>query len=193
MILRIARAGHPVLRFVAEAVLPAVIPSPGFQGFLDDLLETMRDYDGTGLAAPQVHVSMRVVVLTLSDERGPEFMINPVVTPLTDDALRTWEGCLSLPGLRAAVDRPRAVRVEFLDREGTPRAYELHGFPAVVVQHEVDHLDGVLFVDRADMRTLSFLDEYRRFGALDYDEDGNLVLESDADDLEPDNDAVEEE
>ena len=170
-ILKVAQMGHPVLRQVAEPVDTAIINTPAFQRFCDDMLETMFDYDGAGLAAPQVHHSIRVAVLTLDDEQGPEFFINPVVTPLTEETERYYEGCLSVTGLRAAVDRPARVRVEALDRYGNRKTYELEGFPAIVVQHEFDHLDGILFVDRCDTSTLAFLPEYRLYGPLDELED----------------------
>lgn len=171
-ILRVAQLGHPVLRLVAQPVDPDTILTDEVQRFLDDLLETMEEYDGAGLAAPQVHVSLRVVVLTLDPEVGPEFLINPTITPLNDETTRTVEGCLSVHRLRGVVERPAHVRLEFLDRFGRECIYELHGFPAVVVQHECDHLDGVLYVDRVDPVTLAFLDEYERFGPLDRLVDG---------------------
>jgi peptide deformylase len=171
-VLKVAQMGHPVLRMVAEPVDAELFASDEFQQFCDDLLETMEDYDGAGLAAPQVHTLLRVVVLTLDDDRGPEFLVNPVITPLTEEKMKYYEGCLSVEGMRAAVYRPRAVRLVAFDRDGTPKAYELEGFPAIVAQHECDHLDGVLFVDRCDTKTLAFLREYRRFGPLDeQDED----------------------
>ena len=169
-ILKIARMGHPVLRQVAEPVAPEEIGTPAFQQLCDDLLVTMEEYDGAGLAAPQVHVSKRVVVLELTQERGPEFFVNPVLTVLSDLTEQTWEGCLSVPRIRGLVERPGHIRVEALDRYGAPKAFELEGFPAVVVQHECDHLDGVLFVDRAIPESLAFLDEYRRYGGLVDDE-----------------------
>ncbi len=166
-VLKVAQMGHPVLRMVADPVDAETIASDEFQQLCDDMLETMEDYDGAGLAAPQVHVSLRVVCLTLDDERGPEFLVNPVITPLTDETMKHYEGCLSVDGMRAAVHRPRHVQVIALDRDGSPKGYELQGFPAIVVQHECDHLDGVLFVDRCDTKTLAFMREYRRFGPLD--------------------------
>src|SRR6187399_1570685 len=126
-ILRVAQMGHPVLRQVAEPVDPAAIGTPEFQQFCDDLLETMEEYDGAGLAAPQVHASIRVAVLTLSEDRGPEFFINPVITPLTDEKIRFYEGCLSVEGIRAAVDRCSHIRVEALDRNGNEKLIELQG------------------------------------------------------------------
>jgi len=175
-ILRVAQLGHPVLRVVAEPVSPEELRSAAFQQLCDDLLDTMEEYDGAGLAAPQVHVSKRVVVLTLSDDVGPEFLVNPVITPLSTTTRRTWEGCLSVEGMRGLTERPDHVRVEALGRNGEPIAYELQGFHAVVVQHECDHLDGVIYVDRVLPRSLVFTREYRRWGAPEeyaqgYDED----------------------
>ena len=169
-ILRVAQMGHPVLRNVALPVDEETLRSPDFQRFCDDLLETMEEYDGAGLAAPQVHVSLRVVVLTLDAATGPEFLINPEIRVMTTDTKRTWEGCLSVEGMRGAVDRPNHIQVFALDRDGSEKGYELRGFPAVVVQHECDHLDGVLYVDRVDTKTLSFLPEYRKY-AVDSEAD----------------------
>ncbi|MCB9673719.1 MAG: peptide deformylase [Alphaproteobacteria bacterium] len=166
-ILKVAQLGHPVLRMVSRPVTVDEIETPDFQQFCDDLLDTMIEYDGTGLAAPQVHASIRVVVLSLDGEREPEFFINPVIDVLTEETSTMMEGCLSVEGMRGRVERPNKVRIEALDRDGTPKAYELEGFPAVVVQHECDHLDGVLYVDRCDTRTLAFMVEYRRFGPVD--------------------------
>jgi peptide deformylase len=178
-ILKVARMGHPVLRQVAVEVPPELIPSDAFQQFCDDLLETMDEYDGAGLAAPQVHELLRVCVLTLSDERGPEFLINPVITVLSDETKRYYEGCLSVTDMRAAVDRPAHIRLEALGRDGAEKTYELKGFSAIVTQHECDHLDGVLFVDKCDTTTLAFLDEYRRWGPLDELVDGDIEDDED--------------
>ncbi len=163
-ILKIARAGHPILRRAALPVPPASIRSDAVQGFIDDMLATVEDADGAGLAAPQVHQSIRIVVLSIDEERGMEVWINPELTPVGADHLVTYEGCLSVPGLRGAVARPAQVSVRALDREGKRIEYELEGFPAVVAQHECDHLDGVLYIDKAYPETITFLDEYRRFG-----------------------------
>lgn len=176
-ILKVARLGHPVLRMMCEPVAPEVIGSEAFQRFCDDLLHTMDEYEGAGLAAPQVHEPIRVCVLTLDEDRGPEFLINPVITPLTDDTRRYYEGCLSVTNMRAAVDRPSHIRVEALGRNGVAKVYELRGFSAIVTQHECDHLDGVLFVDRCDTMTLAFLEEYRRWGPLDELADGDIEEE----------------
>lgn len=164
-ILKIARAGHPVLRRPATPVPEPDITSPAVQLIIDDMLATVADADGAGLAAPQVHISKRIVVLTIDDTRGMEVWVNPVVTPLTDEQLVTYEGCLSVPGLRGAVPRPAKVAVRAFDREGQPLEYILEDFPAVVAQHECDHLDGVLYIDKAIPETMTFLDEFRRYGA----------------------------
>ena len=185
-ILKVARMGHPVLRQVSRSLTLEEIESPEFQQFCDDLLATMFEYEGAGLAAPQVHEPIRVVVLELSAERGPEFFVNPVITPLDDSTAFTWEGCLSIPELRGLVERPAHVRIEALDRHGQPKAFELSGFPAVVVQHEADHLDGVLWVDRAIPESMAFLEEYRRFGPLIDMEEGETVFHEDEDDLDLD-------
>lgn len=163
-ILKVAQLGHPVLRRVAAPVQPPEIGSPEIRALIADMLETVEEYDGAGLAAPQVHVSKRIVVLDLGDDHGMRVWLNPSLTPLSDELLVSWEGCLSITGLRAAVARPSRVRVDALDITGKPLILELGGFPAIVAQHECDHLDGVLFVDRCDTRTLAFLTELRKHG-----------------------------
>jgi peptide deformylase len=171
-ILRIARMGHPVLRHVADPVPPERIADPSTQALIDDMLETLGDYEGAGLAAPQVHMPLRIVVLALDASQAPHLdqplvLINPEVTFLTQKMLRSYEGCLSVPDLRAAVNRVGEIRLEALDRACEPLSLELEGFAAIAAQHECDHLDGVLYVDRCDLGTLTFLDELRRFGPLD--------------------------
>lgn len=182
-ILKVAQMGHPVLRRVADEIDPSVIPTERFQRVCEDILETMDEYDGAGLAAPQVHLSVRVVALTLDDESGPEIWVNPVITPLTDDTASMYEGCLSVERMRGRVSRPGRIHVSTLDREGERHALVLQGFPAVVAQHECDHLDGVLYIDRVDTRTLAFLPEYRRFGQLHRYE---ALLAGEADDITED-------
>jgi peptide deformylase len=183
-ILRIARAGHPVLRMVAQPVERSQIATASFQRFCEDLVDTMLDYDGAGLAAPQVHSPIRVVVVTLDDANGPEIWVNPVVTPLGSDTRRSFEGCLSLPKLRAAVVRPKQVKVTALGQDGLEIEHLLKGFSATVAQHECDHLDGVLFIDRCDTKSLSFLGEYRRYGPLDeWDLEEGVRLEDDETEL----------
>lgn len=193
-ILKVAQVGHPVLRRKSREVTPEELSSPAFQQFLDDLLDTMVEYDGAGLAAPQVHTLLRAVVLTLTDERGPEFLINPRITVLPGaEPRRTWEGCLSIEGFRALVERPDFVRVSALDRDGTEKTLEIKGHGAVVVQHECDHLDGVLYIDRAMPRSFVSVREYRRFGPPEEyasleagEDDEGLDLEDDFDEVSED-------
>ncbi len=171
-ILKVARIGNPVVRARAKNVDPAIIRTAGFQRFLDDLVETMHEYDGVGVAAPQVHVSLRVAVLEVpkGDGRGGKggvpltVLINPVVTPLSGKKLLDIEGCLSVPGLRGMVPRFAKVRLGALGRDGRPYTLTASGFHARVIQHECDHLDGEVYLDRmTDMRSLGFLDETQRF------------------------------
>lgn len=163
-VLNVARMGHPVLRRIADPITEEELASPAFQRLCDDLLESMYEYDGAGLAAPQVRVSKRLVVFELDDEDGPIFLVNPVITPLGEEMSEGYEGCLSLPDLRGKVARHNDIRVDCLDRRGRPFAFEAHGWSARVVQHECDHLDGVLYIDKADPKSMTFLKEYRRFG-----------------------------
>lgn len=165
-ILKVAQLGHPVLRTVASPVDPAAVGSDGIQQLIADMLDTMDEYDGAGLAAPQVHVPLRIVVLTLADEDPPEAWINPVLTPLTDQTGAIYEGCLSVAGLRGRVERPTLIHATWIGRDGARQARILAGFPAIVAQHECDHLDGVLYVDRVDTRSLAFVPEFRKFGPL---------------------------
>lgn len=179
-ILKVAQLGHPVLRRRADPVSPEELQTPEFQRFIDDLIETMREYEGVGLAAPQVHVSKRVAVVESHRNprypEAPEFpltvLVNPVLTPLTDEAIEWWEGCLSIPGMRGRVLRPRKVKVEAQDRTGAPTVTEVEGFTAVVHQHETDHLDGIVYFDRMeDLRELAFEREYRMHWAKPEDDD----------------------
>jgi len=171
-ILKVARIGNPVVRARAKDVDPALIRTPDFQRFLDDLVETMHEYDGVGVAAPQVHVSLRVAVLEVPgrDRRGGRkgvplaVLINPKVTPLSKKAVLDIEGCLSVPGLRGLVPRFEKVRLDALGRDGKPYSVIASGFHARVIQHECDHLDGNVYLDRMlDLKTLGFLDEMQRF------------------------------
>ncbi len=171
-ILKVARLGHPVLRKLAEPVSPEAILAPEVQGFIDDLIETMYEYDGAGLAAPQVHVSLQVVAFEVrGNPRYPEapeipltVLINPKITPTTEVMAEDWEGCLSLPDLRGRVPRYRAVRVEAYDRGGQKVRFEVQDFHARVIQHECDHLAGKVFLDRmSSFESLSFLHEFLRY------------------------------
>jgi peptide deformylase len=176
-ILKVARMGHPVLRAKARAIEKDELKAAVVQKLIDDMLETMAEYHGVGLAAPQVHESVRIFVAALDhreddddEEEGPEAepiaLINPEISVVGSDVVEDWEGCLSVPDIRGRVPRAREVRVRAFDRKGDRIEIRAHDFPARVIQHETDHLDGVLFFDR--MRafdTLTFLDEYSRYWA----------------------------
>jgi peptide deformylase len=178
-ILKIAQMGEPVLRRRALDVPVEAIAKREIQSLIDDMIETMRDADGAGLAAPQVYQSLRISVIEVRDNpRYPAFapipltvLVNPVLTvrstmngnvPAADDSIALYEGCLSVPGIRGRVVRPRAVEVRAFDRNSSPLSFVWEGVPAAVVQHETDHLNATLFVDRADPQTLCFLREYER-------------------------------
>jgi peptide deformylase len=169
-ILKVARMGHPVLRERARAVDKHEIRAPEFQRFVDDLIDTMEEYSGVGLAAPQVHEGLRVFVALLDPEgRGegdPTVFINPEITPLGSDVAEGWEGCLSIPEIRGRVPRASHIRVSALNREGRRVEIEVRDFAARVIQHETDHLDGILFLDRMrSLESLTYLDEYSRYHA----------------------------
>ena len=169
-ILKVARLGHPVVRERAKDVPPARLKSPEIQRLIDDMVETMHEYDGVGLAAPQVHVGLRLAVIEVAadDERTREgvpltVLVNPVLRPIGDETVSDWEGCLSIPGLRGAVPRRRRLELRALDRKGKPWRVEADDFFARVIQHECDHLDGSVYLDRmGDMRSLSYLEEWER-------------------------------
>lgn len=167
-LLKIAVMGHPVLRKPAEPVPAKEIGTPAFQQFLADMAETMFEYDGRGLAAPQVHMSKQVVVMLWDFDKDTEpylvYLINPKIEPLTENKSAYWEGCLSVPGLRGKVARPNRISVEALDEKGEKAKFIAEGFAATVVQHECDHLLGKLYVDRIeDMTQFAFNKEFSRY------------------------------
>ena len=172
-ILKVSRMGHPVLRRQTQALSPEQIQHPRLQQLIDDMVETTEDYGGIGLAAPQVFQPVRLVVLGSRQvqEQTPDaipltVLINPEWLDHSEEQAQTWEGCLSLPGLRGVVPRATQVKVRALDRQGRPVEYQASGLFARVLQHEIDHLDGILFPDRMqDLGTLSFLEEYQRYWA----------------------------
>jgi peptide deformylase len=169
-ILKVARMGHPVLRRRARPLDRADIRNPAVQKFIDDMIETMYEYHGVGLAAPQVHEGLRLFVAMLDEEPGEEsealVVVNPEITPNSAATEEGWEGCLSIPDIRGMVPRHTDITVKALDRNGKALELRLRGFPARVAQHETDHLDGVLFFDRMkSMQSLTFLEEFSRFQA----------------------------
>jgi peptide deformylase len=167
---KIARLGHPVLRQVAHPVPEEAITGDEVQRLIKDLLDTVLEYEGVGLAAPQIFDSRRVFVMYegTGDDRVPRprptVWVNPQLTFADDDIVDGWEGCLSIPDLRGQVGRHRSVLVTGFDAQGRARRVRYEGFPAIVAQHEYDHLDGIVFVDRmSDMHSLSFLKEFERY------------------------------
>ena len=167
--------GHPVLRRRTPPLDPADIGSPAVQQLIDDLFETMNEYAGIGLAAPQVHASLRLFVAGVDDPDGglpPVVMINPEIEPVGPAEEEDWEGCLSVPDIRGRVPRAVDIRVRSLDRHGAPQRLTAQGFAARVIQHETDHLDGVLFLDRMrSFDSLAFLNEYERYWHKDAESD----------------------
>ena len=170
-ILKVARMGHPVLRQKARPIEKHELKNAALQQFIDDMIETMREYSGVGLAAPQVHESVRLFVAGVEgsgDDLKILPFVNPVITPVGTETVEDWEGCLSIPDLRGRVPRAREVVIRALDRRGKPFEMPLKNFPARVVQHETDHLDGVLFLERMQaFDSLSFLDEFQRYHSRD--------------------------
>jgi len=163
-ILKIARMGHPVLLREAEPVSDPTAPE--IRRLVADMAETMRDAQGIGLAAPQVHVPLRLFVWRGGDGTGVSVLANPEIEPVGEETEAAWEGCLSIPGIRGCVTRPRRVRFRGLDGEGRPVEGEAEGMAARVIQHETDHLDGVLYTMRMeDFALFGFTDELARAAA----------------------------
>ena len=166
-ILKVARLGHPVLRTPARKLDRPEIVSSAVQQLIDDMFATMREYQGIGLAAPQVHEGVRLFVAGVDDPDvgvPPVVMVNPEFEPLSQATEDDWEGCLSIPDIRGKVPRSVDIRVRSLDRDGRPQSMTASGFAARVIQHETDHLDGVLFLDRmTSLQSLTFLTEYDRY------------------------------
>ena len=170
-LLKIARMGHPVLRTRAKEVSDPT--APWVRQLVEDMIETMDDAGGTGIAAPQVHAPYRILVFQVLGERVSELagdgeqpltaLINPEIELVSDERVLGWEGCLSVPGLRGVVPRYLRVRYRGLGLDGEEIAREAAGFHARVVQHEYDHLDGILYPQRiTDHRLLVFLEELQR-------------------------------
>lgn len=171
-ILKVALLGNPVLRVPGESVKN--VQAPEIQRLIDDMIETMREYRGVGLAAPQVHRSLQIAVIEGEREpgspKGPAWpltvLINPRITPVSDELVEDWEGCLSIPDLRGKVPRHKEVEVQAHDRRGRPLQLRVSDFFGRVIQHEVDHLLGTVFLDRMkSFETLTFLEEYARYWA----------------------------
>lgn len=172
-LLKIARLGHPRIRSGAEPVAYEELRRPETQRLIDDLVVTMRDAMGVGIAAPQVHVSKQIIAIEVSPEnpRYPRqtpipltIIVNPSLIEHGDETENGWEGCLSVPDLRGMVPRWKRVKVKGLDRHGQPVQFEAEGFFARVFQHEIDHLKGMVFMDRLpDLQTLTHVLEYEKY------------------------------
>jgi peptide deformylase len=171
-VLPIAKLGNPILRKIAMPVTLDEISTDAFQAFIDDLVETMRIKDGVGLAAPQVSQLKQVVVIeshfnpryTEAPEIPLIVLINPLFTYLSPEMAEGWEGCLSVDNLRGKVKRHRKVAVKALDRSGEKIEIETDTFLAVILQHEIDHLHGRLFVDQiSDVTSLAHIEEFNQF------------------------------
>jgi peptide deformylase len=173
----IVEVGAPVLRERAREVAAEELAAPEVQKLIDEMIETKRAAGGAGLAAPQVGESLRIAIAEVEPD-NPRYpykpplpltvCVNPVIEPLDDELTLINEGCLSVPGLRGEVPRHAAISVRYLDREGVEHEEVKRGLTAGTFQHEVDHLDGVLFLDRADPRTLTTWEQFERFGQEEF-------------------------
>jgi peptide deformylase len=187
---KVARMGHPVLREVARQLTKKEILSEDTRLLVRDLIETMEEYGGIGIAAPQVHEALAVAIIdfqedhpryqkeTAESENEPvplTVVINPKITVLDETIQSYWEGCLSVPEIRGLVKRPRKVRIDFLDLDAKPQSITAEGFLATVFQHELDHLFGTLFVDRVEFSPgkspIAFTEEYSKYLTPKEDED----------------------
>lgn len=180
----IVTIGDPVLRTRARDVTHDELRSPQVQRLIDDLIETKRAANGAGLAANQVGETLRIAVAEVqgTNPRYPykppiplTVMVNPTIEPLDDELMAINEGCLSVPGLRGYLERHAGVQVRYLDREGNEHEEAERGLTAGTFQHEADHLDGVLFVDRADPRTLATWEQYERHQREEFEERARAI------------------
>jgi peptide deformylase len=171
----VIRMGHPTLRKVAERVELNELKSPEFKTLLGDMYDTMKKEGGIGIAAPQINISKQICMIELPEnsdrygeiEASPLFIIiNPTISIVDKTTQGFWEGCLSVPGLRGFVERPRAIEVSYINELGEHKKIHAEDFLSTVFQHELDHLFGKLYVDRiTDMTKLSFIEEFAEFNA----------------------------
>jgi peptide deformylase len=182
----IVEIGHPALRERARELTPEELRSDGVQRLIDDMVDTMRAANGAGLAANQVGETVRVAVIEVrpGNPRYPykppvplTVIVNPVIEPLDEEVELINEGCLSVPNLRGEVPRQVSIRLCYLDRDGEEHEEVRRGLTAGTFQHELDHLDGVLFVDRADPRTLTTWAEFDRFHRDEFVERARRLVE----------------
>jgi peptide deformylase len=182
---KIASIGHPVLRERARPVGREELSTPAIQGFIDDLIETMRDANGAGLAANQIYQPIQICAIEVRDNpRYPykpniplTVLVNPVLEPVGDESFLNYEGCLSVPNLRGEVRRAAEVRVRAWDRQGHELDFVARGLAAGTYQHEVDHLLGSLFVDKlADPRSLATWAEFERHHLAGFAERARAIV-----------------
>ncbi len=169
----VIRMGHPTLRKVAAELSETEVKSPWFKNLIEDMRETMAHEGGIGIAAPQINESYQVCIVHVpsDSERYPDsaeseeyIIVNPVITILDEDKTGNWEGCLSVPGLRGYVERPRKIQVDYLNENFEEVSIEAEDFLAVVFQHELDHLFGKLYIDRiTDTKLISYNEEFSQF------------------------------
>ena len=159
MIKELLKFGNPILREVSEIVPKNEIKSKEMLELLKDMRDTMEAANGVGIAAPQIGVNKRVAIVTINNKLN--ILINPIIVPITDKTQGFWEGCLSVPNMRGYVERPKKIMVYWLNQQGEPQHMETNSFLAAVFQHEIDHLDGKLYIDRVeDNKKLIHNDEY---------------------------------
>ena len=184
-LLKIAQIGHPILRQNARALTATEINSSDIQHFIDDMVETMRDANGAGLAANQVYNPVQICVLEVENNpRYPykpriplEVLINPIITVLSDEQFENFEGCLSVPNIRGRVRRNAEIQMDYVDREGTPHQKTVRGITAGTYQHEVDHLQGKVFLDHVfDSTSLCTWQEFERHYRDDFVKEAEAVV-----------------
>ena len=172
MIRPLCKMGNPILRKKAQIIAKDFLKSDEFTQLNKDLIDSMIHYGGIGIAAPQIGVDLQVAIIELKgmNRYGEEInlplttFINPVLTYLTEDLQGFWEGCLSVPGLRGYVERPRKVKVNYMNSQGQDQEIIAEGFLATVLQHELDHLEGILYIDRIkDLKMISYQEEFEKF------------------------------
>ena len=172
---KIARMGTPVLRKKSRELSPSEITSPEIRNLVQDMFDTLEDYEGIGLAAPQIFESVSLAIIHYPQNEDPKIIFNPKITVLDQELQGYWEGCLSIPELRGFVERPRKVKIDYLDLKAKAQSLTVEGFPATVFQHELDHLFGVLYIDRVKNNPgatmLSFTEEYARYHLPEEPED----------------------
>ncbi len=172
-VLELCRMGNPILRKVAQKVDVAEIQTPAFQKLIEDMKESMEHYGGVGIAAPQIGISKQLCLIEfdgdssryeLEQEQPLSVFINPEIEVLDESTQGFWEGCLSVPGLRGYVERPSKIKVSYIDEKAQPQTLIAEDFMAIVLQHELDHLFGKLYIDRIkDPQKLSFSEEFDEF------------------------------